>query len=550
MLNTMPRGVLRRWFDKTASANRSSPRVFRLVRYFTLTSLFAIAGLSLALYFLEQMEKNFFQHVQERQLAFFSATQAELASQQEFDARASLLAVYEVSHVNLTRVYANVLWESTFAPFFARAQTFAVDGCRRLSAPQARTCFAELGRKIMALPGFTSLDVRASAAMGKTSVFKIKVFDLRGITIYSSEHRQIGEDKSSNQGWKTAIGGEPASELTHRDRFSAFEGEVENRDLISTYVPVRFPGSDRIVGVFEIYSDVTPLLEKIKETSVRIGQRMAANQKVLQGAAGENQQKVEANADWVVRFVGGLLLLFYSILWIIARNAQRILDRQVEAQERAARREEVWQREKMAALATMADSVSHEVGNPLATISGLAEEIEAERIARQCPVCKPAMILEQAQRIAGMTRSIADFAGAHGEEPELVAINPMIKAICDFLSFDRRFQGNTMVFEPDKRLTAFNLVPDHINEVVMNVLLSALETATAKGEGPIVVRTGMRGDRGVISVDVGSGEAGESWQAGAEWDARLDSARRRVLAMGGQMVRAGTALEILLPADA
>jgi signal transduction histidine kinase len=528
------------------------PQGFRLLRYFTLTSLAAILVLSVALYVLERMEESFFREVQIEQAAFFSSTQMDQARRQDAEARANLLAVYEVSHVNLTRVFANVLWDSSFAPFVASAQVLSVDDCQQpVAGTPVAECYAEVGRKIMALPGFGALDAKALATMQKTTAFKIKVFDRRGMTIYSSEHGQIGEDKSANFGWQTAAGGRPASELTHRDRFSAFEGTVENRDLISSYIPVRSTEGDQIVGVFEIYSDVTPLLDQIKEASARMHERAAANLRTVEEVASENQRKVGANVDWVLGIISGLLLLLYAALWILARNAQRIIDRQAQAQERAIRREAIWHRDKMAALATMADNVSHEVGNPLATISGLAQEIESEQRKQNCTVCKPGLILEQTERIADMVRNIADFAGARGQDPELVDVNRMIKAVCDFVAFDRRLHGRRIRFHPAQDIPACRVIPDHLNEVMMNLLLSALEAdVDDQPVDAIQVSTTTRDRRVLISVNFGAGAKGGHWPTNVSSDARLDSVGRRVGSMGGQFQRIGTTVEIVLPGSA
>ena len=220
---------------------------FRLVRYFTVVSLAAFLPVAAALLYLEYRQSDFFEQMHQEQSAFFKQMQAGIAQQYDADARADLLTVNEAGNVNVTRLIANVLWEKDFAPFVAKAQRIPVDQCRAIAElhdtggktvqpGEKQACYAGIGRKIVALPEFRGLDARVLETMKKSTVLKIKVYDLRGITVYSSEHNQIGEDRTGDAGWASAAAGKPASELTHRDQFSAFEGEVTNRDLISSYL--------------------------------------------------------------------------------------------------------------------------------------------------------------------------------------------------------------------------------------------------------------------------------------------------------------------------
>ena len=133
------------------------------------------------------------------------------------------------------------------------------------------------------------------------SVIKVKIYDEKGLTVFSTEPSQIGDDKSDNAGFLSAYSGQVASELTHRDSFSAFENTVEDRDVISSYIPIHGAGG-RIDGVFEIYDDVTPLLAKIERTQI-----------------------------WVAAVSVAILVILYLVLLIIVRRADGQLKRQHQA---------------------------------------------------------------------------------------------------------------------------------------------------------------------------------------------------------------------------
>ncbi len=312
---------------------------FRLVRYFTVTSLAAFVLVTLPLLYFEHRENDLFSQAQQEQNAFFAQMQESFVQRHDPAARDYLLRVYEAGNVNLTRLFANALWEKDVAPFVAKARGVPVDRCRAIAdikdasgkpvpTSEKKACYEAIGRQLVTLPEFRVLDAKILRLLNKSTVFKIKVIDLSGITVYSSEHKQIGEDKTGNAGWESAMAGKPASQLTSRDKSSAFEGEVASRDLISSYVPVLAPGSERIVAVFEVYSDVTQFLERIMSTATEIRDLSNASQLQIERAAAANRAKADANSTLQFATIIGLLALLYLALLLIVRHGQRIIDKQ------------------------------------------------------------------------------------------------------------------------------------------------------------------------------------------------------------------------------
>jgi len=148
--------------------------------------------------------------------------------------------------VALTKTFANAIWPA-HASFVKRAVS--------LDRPSLA------GRAEIA-----ALDQDLRQLSAGLSVVKVKIYDLNGLTVYSSDASQIGEDKLANPGYLRARDGYPASNLTYRERMDAWEGQLAERHILATYVPVHVYDAAPVEAVLEIYTDVTPLVERMERS--------------------------------------------------------------------------------------------------------------------------------------------------------------------------------------------------------------------------------------------------------------------------------------------
>jgi diguanylate cyclase (GGDEF)-like protein len=214
----------------------------------------------------------------------------------------------------LTQVFANTLWPSHDV-FIANAS--------KLPLAQLR-----------ARPELARLQEDVIRQMRGLSVAKVKIYDLSGVTVFSTDPRQIGQDKRTNSGFLRARAGQTASEITFRDRFDSFEGVLNDRNLVSSYIPVRQSENEPVAAVMEVYSDVTELVEQLRVTQWRIG-----------------------------AVVVGAFSLLYVLLYGLARRADGII---------SAQREEM----RVAHAAVLRHQASHDALTQLPNRSSFSERLD------------------------------------------------------------------------------------------------------------------------------------------------------------------------------
>jgi diguanylate cyclase (GGDEF)-like protein len=180
------------------------------------------------------------------------------------------------NNVALTQVFANTIWPA-YGSFIGNHS--------RLSR-----------HDLMRRPEVMDLREDVLRQMNGLNVVKVKIYDVRGITVFSTDIKQIGEDKSTNSGFLTAKAGGVASEITFRNTFDAFEQVINDRNLVASYIPLRAHDGSRIEAVMEVYSDVTELVAHLERTQWQI-----------------------------VGTVLGSLALLYALLFVLTRRADRII---------------------------------------------------------------------------------------------------------------------------------------------------------------------------------------------------------------------------------
>ena len=316
---------------------------------------------------------------------------------------------------------------------------------------------------------------------------RVKVYDRQGTILWSDEAPLIGRRFPSNRPLRAALQGEVQAEIIS-PRSEEHQGALRSFDrLEEIYLPVRYSKDGPILGVLEIYRQPQALFAALD--------RGVALVWILDG--------------------GGGLLLYLSLFGIVRKSSRtqdalktelatyaRTLEERVAERTRGLRKlhEQMLRSERLAATGLLAAGVAHEVGNPLACISSLAQVL----LARSSdPTFQRGLqdIQTHTGRIQKIIQDLTQLTRPAPFQFRESSLNEIIQNAVALARHNPAARKMTISTALDPVLPPVHGAPDQLLQVFLNLILNAGDAG-----GDLTIQSMADGSRvKIIFSDTGRG---------------------------------------------
>lgn len=152
--------------------------------------------------------------------------------------------------------------------------------------------------------------------------------------------------------------------------------------------------------------------------------------------------------------------------------------------------------ERVAAMGILAAGVAHEIGNPLTAISAIVQRLGPEQALGD----KREVLSDNLDRIQRIVRTLVDCARPPAHEWRLVSLNDAVRRTTALVQLDPRAKNVKFVLDLDPELQRVPTVEDKLRQVLLNVLLNALDALGAEG-GTVSISSSSTQDTALITID-------------------------------------------------
>lgn len=146
--------------------------------------------------------------------------------------------------------------------------------------------------------------------------------------------------------------------------------------------------------------------------------------------------------------------------------------------------EQLFQTSKLASLGRLTAGISHEIGNPLASISSLVQELRSLRLDEPDSLRfteeSLGTIDSHIERIARIVRSLGDFARISTTEKVSCSASEVLDRTVNLVRYDKRFKNISFSTEIDN-IPPLRINPDKMQQVFLNIMLNAIDAMPEGG---------------------------------------------------------------------
>ena len=189
-------------------------------------------------------------------------------------------------------------------------------------------------------------------------------------------------------------------------------------------------------------------------------------------------------------FAGTVVLVQYLTRIIIVRMTAKHETLEKDLRDRAEQimainemlkmtRVQMAQREKMVAVGQMAAGIAHEIGNPLASLSSVAQYL-CRKLSTHEEKEQLLLIGYQVDRISGILKNMLSLSRPATGEYKWTDINELIDNTLSLVKFDKRMQTITINNDVVSDLPTVWLNPQLFEQVLLNIFINAMDAMEAR----------------------------------------------------------------------